>query len=149
MKNLLSTLFLAGTFFLNSCDEQIKKENKLEENPLEIDNEPNVQIYKDFIEFYNEKIKKEMPRYAFVDESLFFADSINKDLSVLVTNNSITLQIKGREFYDSQSDGLDSYYDSEDIKLFRDLSPEKQLSLSKEYTNTLKQIMRDEKYKNY
>ena len=35
------------------------------------------------------------------------------------------------------------------IEVSKELSPEKQLEISKDYTENLKQIMHDEKYKNY
>ncbi len=138
MKNLITTLVLAGCW------------NKLEKYNLE-----NKQIYENFLKFCLENPNKE--KYA---EKQYKINLPNRKIIDFAENGYMHLSINRKSFFDYDGNGLDdkladgqtfknkntNLIESENIK---DMSSEKQLSLAQEYTNTLKEIMHEEKYKNY
>ncbi len=136
MKNLISTL--------GSCGNKLKKYN------LE-----NKKIYQDFLKFCLENPNKE--EYA---KKQYTINLPNKGSIDFTENGYIRLSINGKSFFDGDRNGLDdkafdgqtfkdentNLIKKEDIK---DMPLEKQLSVAKEYTNLLKEILHEAKYKEY
>ena len=156
MKNLISTLFLGGALVLGSCEnkESVKEETKTEPvkveqfSELEKYNQENKQVYSDFIDFVKENSKKPYITrkdilYSFKEKYYFYSDD---------SSNVILVHNKNKTFYDDNVDGIngrDHRQINNKIEFSENLSPEKQLEIAKDYTENLKQIMHDEKYKNY
>ncbi|MDP2672409.1 MAG: hypothetical protein Q8O84_01200 [Nanoarchaeota archaeon] len=154
MKNLISTLFLAGSLIISSCGEN--KEAKVEEkSELKKYNEVNKSLHEDFMNFCNEHPDKK--EYA---GSVYKIDFPDKNYSIIFEENRSFLEINAdTNFRDSKGDGLDNK--SSDLYSFRNkdgvievqyiksLSPEEQLSVAKQYTAFKGKIMHEAKYKTY
>lgn len=127
---------------------------------LKIYTQKNLQVYKDFFEFVkknNNSADKE--GYGIIYYSKKIGDE--EILAGYYTSGkmeNIRLEIQEGEkifrYYDSSSDGLgewDGYQEVHNSKKSQlaFLSPEEQLSIAKNYTNTLNEIMHEAKFKNY
>ena len=135
---------------------QKKEEQKSE---LEKFNQENKQVYEDFIKFCNENPNKR--KYA---ESQYEIEFPNNKYSInFVEKNGkiscLSINFTENDFYDWGLNGLDernldgyTFTDESGLiesKFLKELSSKKQLEVAKEYTETLKEIMRKEKYKKY
>ncbi|MEK6823512.1 MAG: hypothetical protein AABY06_00610 [Nanoarchaeota archaeon] len=146
MKNLISTLFLAGSLVLSGCRNKEK---------LEKFNQKNKQVYKDFVEFiekngerkYDEKSRENGIVFDYVKDDKIVRIIVNHRLNAIyayslsdgnmsIDNNMDGLNsglFKSDEFFGTKI-GLDSIID---------------IMCAQLYTNAIKEIMRKEKYKNY
>ncbi len=159
MKTLINTLFLAGSLILSSCEnKELKEETKTASiTPLDKFNLENKNIYNDFSEFIRNnpnKIKYNKNQYQIKELGINFTE--NRDTLIYLDvqtekNSPIT-------FSDNESNGLDEkFVDSYTFKekesnliktfLIKDFSPEKQLEIAKEYTELIKKIMHESKYR--
>lgn len=138
----------------NQQTEKVKQISELEKYNLE-----NKKIYEDFMKFCNKnpnKRKFSESRYEISFSKKYdinFIDTLGrKDLSIYIRNENT--------FNEHEGNGLDNkfvdsynYADKNtglvEVKFIKEVSSEKQLKLAQEYTETLKQIMRDAKYKEY
>ena len=147
MKNLISTLFLGGALAFNSYAQTTELEKYDKENK---------QLHEDFMKFCNENPKKE--RYSKEIHAIKFP---NRDYSISFDEDESFLNVHAdTNFLDVKGDGLDNKSSDSysftnkktnlmKLEYIEDLSPEEQLSIAKQYTALKKQIMHDEKYKNY
>jgi len=148
MKNLISTLFLGGALFFNSYSQTTE---------LEKYNQENKQLHEDFMKFCNENLNKE--KYA---ESEYEIKLFNKNCAIEFSEDGYYLNINADtiEFLDIHGDGLDNKssdlytiwgknFKFKESKYIHEISPEKQLSVAKQYTNLKRKILHDEKYFGY
>lgn len=145
LKSLITTGILAGSLVIGSCGNK-----ELEKYNLE-----NEKVYGDFMKFCIENPNKK--EYA---EKQYEINLPNNKSIDFTENNFLDVYSNGKYFFDYDGNGLDDKFsdgqtftnkntnliENENIE---DMPPEKQLSVAREYTNVLKEIMREEKYKNY
>ena len=150
MKSLTKFLIpvLIGTFSFNAYSQRTK---------LERYNQRNKQLHEDFTKFCSEnanKIEGGSRQYKI--------EFPNKKYSINFDEGGLFLRININAdtiFYDIKGDGLDnklldSYFLRDrdqfiDFGYIQKLSSEEQLSVAEKYTNFKKQILHDEKYKEY
>jgi len=152
MKTLNKILrpIIAGSLIIGGCEEN--KKTKIEQiSELERYNQENKKSYEDYIKFIkqNGKGNKE-----FRDFFIFVNSKI--EVSSILDRNMISLYNGGTKenFYDFYLDGMNEmtdFYKKEngEIEYIEDMPKEKQLLVAKDYTESLKQIMRDARYKDY
>lgn len=125
LNNLLLTGIGAAILAFSGCENLIKY------------NVRNAQIYKDFSEFVREKGQEIEDAYYISDKSVGTA-FVKNELTTLFTNK--------RTYNDLHADGLDSIIER---GLFTKIYSEKQLVISQEYTELIRKMMHNAKYKEY
>ncbi len=131
---------LAGSLVLGGCGEK-KEFNELEKYNIE-----NKQVYEDCKNFLKEKGKTSNPD--------LFAYCNRKDERIcgVFSNDWLCAYLSEGNFSDKNFNGmsnLDIYIEKGELYFMGDMPLEKQLSVAKEYTNSLKELLHQEKYKNY
>ena len=158
LKNILLGIGL-GSLVLGGCENNLKKYTQ-----------ENKQVYEDCKNFLRERgeiIKfLEGTKFSYSTMEKDKLNSIQQEFSsnYVESKNKLVLRIisdyekSARRFIDNNSNGLDENDEygkyilggeNSSAKSLKKYPLKKQLELAKEYTNTLKEIMRNEKYKDY
>lgn len=121
----------------------------------------NKKVYEDFVKFIKEngeKRDKEISYLKIIEKSKIFSVSLDSDENPKLIELGYFKVGYGKKFRDNFPWGMErndmcgdshlkkSYEEvrtDDEIEMIKDLSPDKQFSLAKEYTETLKEIMRD------
>jgi len=160
MKTLIKILIPALAGVLSSgIIKNANSQNVKQKSELEIYTKENKQLHEDFVKFCRENLDKKKQGA----KSLHIIEFPNINYSIFFMEDRHFLYMLGEtdtdtNFFDMEGDGLESldsysFMDKEtnlmEVELIKAISPKKQLSVAKQYTNLKKQILHDNKYSGY
>ena len=138
-KNIILPLAVAGSLVLGGGRN---KQSSLEKYNLE-----NKEVYSDFVGFVKEKGKRFGWAIFYFNEGKTIKAGLFSDEVLRVGNNGSMFLFNDNNF--NGMDSLDIYMEKGKIEFVEDMPQEKQLEVAKEYTETLKEIMHEEKFNGY
>ena len=150
-KKIILPLAVAGIFGFNSYSQTTE---------LEKYNQENKELHRDFMKFCSENSnKKEFTKLQYEislpNYSIFFYDDLFGEKSFSIETKNGDLQYRDYDGDGLNDKSIDAYSfidkktDIEEIFAIKDLSPEEQLAVAKEYTTSKRRILHDANYNNY